>query len=183
MPPHKTAKSRLKDLLRPLYRFLSKDKTGFINRYSNFNDSYLLMSDEYSKKLFVELLAVQLLGEGKVRLSSFTDDLIDSYEKASAQILSAEDSLGVYKWVLKKVNLENPELTFFTSPELLNLAYLGRLYRYERDSVLIDVGPGDVVIDAGVGWGDTVAYLASKAASKILTNTMHLILLRKVWLL
>ncbi len=123
------------------------------------------MSDEYSKNLFVELLVMQILGEKKMHLSSFTSDLVSAYEKSSSQILASSDSLRVYKWILKKVDLENPAISFYTSPETLNLAALGRLYRYKRDEILIDVEKGDVVIDAGVGWGDSVIYLASKSLS------------------
>lgn len=166
MPPIKTAKSKFKDLLRPFYRYLFRDKVGHIESYSKFNDSYLLMSDDYSKNLFAELLAMQLLGERNMQLSSFTNDLIASYENASSQILLAQESLAVYKWILKKVDLKDPSISFYTSPEALNLANSGRLYRYEKGEVLIDVEPGDVVIDAGVGWGDTVVYLASKALSE-----------------
>lgn len=165
MPTVRTARSALKRLLRLFRRHLSSPNVEGLKKYAEFNESYLLMSDEYSKNLFVELLVMQLLGEKRVQLSSFTRDLVDSYERASDQLLNSKESLLVYKWILKKINLKTPPITIFTSPEGLNIAYLDRLYCYKRDGVIVGVVEGDTVIDAGIGWGDTVVYLASKAMS------------------
>lgn len=165
MPTVRTARGALKRLIRLFQRHLSSPTVEGIKKYAEFNDSYSLMSDEYSKNLFVELLVMQLLGEKRIQLSSFTRDLVDSYERASDQLLNSKESLLVYKWILKKINLKTPPITIFTSPEGLNIAYLDRLYCYKRDGVIVGVVEGDTVIDAGIGWGDTVVYLASKAMS------------------
>jgi FkbM family methyltransferase len=165
MPLLMASKSRLKDILRPFYRYLVRNKVDGVEKYSQFNASYLLMSDEYSRNLFVELLAMQLLGEKRMCLSSFTKDLTASYELASDHILKSQDLLKVYKWILKKITLTSPAVSFFTAPEILNIAYLNRLYCYKKGGVLIDVEEGDTVIDAGIGWGDTAVYLACKALS------------------
>ena len=165
MPTVRTAKSVLKSLLRFFQRCLSGPKVEGTEKYGQFNESYLLMSDEYSQNLFVELLAMQMLGEKRIQLSSFTRDLVDSYERASDQLLNSKESLIVYKWILKKITLKTPPMTIFTSPEGLNIAYVDRLYCYKRGGVIVDVIAGDTVIDAGIGWGDTVVYLASKAMS------------------
>jgi FkbM family methyltransferase len=165
MPPILTTRTLLRGLLRLFRRCLSEPKVEGIEKYEQFNESYLLMSDEYSKNLFVELLAMQMLGETRMQLSSFTRDLVESYEKASDQISDSAESLKVYKWILKKINLNNPSITFFTSPEALNIASVDRLYCYKRGGIVVDVVAGDTVIDAGIGWGDTVVYLASKAMS------------------
>ena len=165
MPTVRTARSVLKSLFRFFQRYLSEPNVEGIEKYGQFNESYLLMSDEYSQNLFVELLVMQMLGEKRIQLSSFTRELVESYEKASDQLLNSKESLIVYKWILKKINLKTPPITIFTSPEGLNVAYVDRLYCYKRGGISIDIVAGDVVIDAGIGWGDTVVYLASKAMS------------------
>jgi FkbM family methyltransferase len=165
MPTVRIAKGVLKSLLRLFQRCLSGSKVQGIEKYGQFNESFLLMSDEYSKNLFVELLVMQMLGEKRIQLSSFTRDLVESYEKASDQLLNSKESLTVYKWILKKINLKTPPITIFTSPEGLNIASVDRLYCYKRGGINIDIVAGDIVIDAGIGWGDTVVYLASKATS------------------
>jgi FkbM family methyltransferase len=57
-------------------------------------------------------------------------------------------------------------VSFFTVPTILNLHLTGKLYRYQHADVLVEVKGGDVVIDAGVGWGDTTIYLAALANQK-----------------
>lgn len=133
----------------------------FRKNYMSFDQSYQLMSDQSSRNLFAELIFMKLVSEKGMRLSSFTQDFIDSYEKASSRILSSKEMLQVYSWVLRKITLNSPPVSFFTVPTVLNLHLTGKLYRYQCGEVLIEVKGGDVVIDAGVGWGDTTIYLAA----------------------
>jgi FkbM family methyltransferase len=148
-------------------RVLRKNKAVIIYRfrkqYASFDKTYQLMSDKYSKNLFAELTLMMLLSEKSMRLSSFTQDFIDSYEASSEKILNSYVEFPVYEWMLKKIKLENPPISFFTEPMVLNLHYTGRLYRYHQGKTLIEVEGGDIVIDAGVGWGDTTIYLAALA--------------------
>jgi FkbM family methyltransferase len=138
----------------------------FNKQYSSFEETYQLMADESSKQLFAELILMKLVGEKKMRLSSFTKYFVTTYESSSEQILESDDTLEVYKWVLRKVTMNNPSVSIFTTPILLALHNSGRLYRYQKDDVRVEVEPGDIVIDAGVGWGDTTVYLAALAGQK-----------------
>lgn len=133
--------------------------------YGGFAETYALMSDKPSRRLFAELLLMKQVGEQAMRLSSFTSEFADTYERASDAVLAAEETLPVYDWVLRRIDLEDPRVSFYTVPTILNLHMTGRLYRYEHGGVTIGVEPGDVVLDAGVGWGDTTVYLASIASS------------------
>ena len=74
--------------------------------------------------------------------------------------------MPVYKWILKKINLTNSNISLYTAPTVLNTIETNRCYSYKNDEKTISVLPGDVVIDAGVGWGDTSAYLASLSDPK-----------------
>lgn len=138
----------------------------FQKHYASFDRSYQLMSDRSSRELFAELILIKLLSEREMHLSAFTTEFVDSYEKASKEILASKETLRVYKWVLRKVTLTKPPISFYTVPTLLNLHYCGRLYRYEKDDVTIEVEGGDTVIDAGIGWGDTTVYLGALANAK-----------------
>ena len=120
----------------------------FRNRYALFDKSYQLMSDQYSSNLFAELILMKLVSEKNMRLSSFTQYFIDSYENASEQILSSNEMLPVYSWILRKITLDSPPISFFTVPTVLNLHYTGRLYRYQRGDALIEVeGPYDYIFN------------------------------------
>lgn len=138
---------------------------GFHDHYTEFESTYQLMSDQYSRELFAELIVMKLVGEERLRLSSFSQDFIASYEQASADVLASDDALEVYGRVLKKIELDDPAVRFYTVPTILNLHLTGRLYSYCQDGVEIAVEPGDVLLDAGVGWGDTPVYLASRTGA------------------
>lgn len=59
--------------------------------------------------------------------------------------------------------MNNPSISIYTTPVLSVLHESERLYRYQKDDVRVEVEKGDIVIDAGVGWGDTKVYLAALA--------------------
>ena len=138
----------------------------FRREYGRFEQSYQLMSDQYSKNLFAELIVMKLVSENEIRLHSFSQDFIDSYEKASKELLGSDEILPCYNRELRKVTISHPAISIYTDPVVLNLHLTGRLYRYQHGDVLIEVEPGDVVLDAGIGWGDTTVYLASLAGLK-----------------
>ena len=161
--PIRKAVRKLGSFIMELMNYRKRILSRFRKRYVSFDKSYQLMSDQYSRNLFAELILMNLVSEKNMRLSSFTQDFIDSYESASEKILSSNEKLTVYSRVLRKITLDNPPISFFTEPTVLNLHYRGRLYRYRRGDALIGVEGGDVVIDAGVGWGDTTIYLSALA--------------------
>lgn len=138
----------------------------FDKQFAAFDETFQLMSNNSSKHLFAELILIRLVGEGNMRLSTFTQEFIHTYEAASEDILKSEESLNVYKWVLRKIKLEQPDIFFFTTPVNLALCNANRLYTYTANDCSIKVEKGDMVLDAGVGWGDTTVYLAGLANPK-----------------
>ena len=135
----------------------------FRMHYASFDKSFQLMSDPYSRNLFAELIFMRLVSEKGMRLSSFTQEFVDSYEKASRTVLNSNEMLPVYTWALRKISLDSPPVSFFTEPSILNLHFTGKLYRYQCAEAIVEVEGGDIVIDAGVGWGDTTVYIAALA--------------------
>lgn len=152
--------------LNSVFCFKNLVLSRFHHTFAKFEKSYLLMTDQYSKNLFAELILMKLVTEKNMGLSSFTKEHIASYERASDEILNSAETLAVYKWLLRRVKLKHLSASVFTTPILLNLYNEGRLYRYQRDDVTIEVEGGDTVIDAGVGWGDTTIYLGALAQKK-----------------
>jgi len=167
--PFSQQKNRLIGVIKRILKrvkMTSSPMRTFKRHYSSFETTYQLMSNMTSKQLFAELIVMSLVGERKMRLSSFTDDFIRDYEWSSEVILSSKSSLKVYKWILKQVSISNPSVSIFTTPIVLALHKSNRLYSYHHEKEIVEVEKGDIIIDAGVGWGDTTVYLASKAGSE-----------------
>ena len=126
--------------------------------FFKFIKSYKLMSDEYSKTLFVEVLLQKIIGEQNLKLSSFSKEFVNSYENAVKKFLQSKKKTSFEGWHLREMKYN--DLTIYSSPSLYNCIATNRLYEYKTDNVHICVEPGDVVIDAGIGWGDTTAYFS-----------------------
>ncbi|WP_298844413.1 FkbM family methyltransferase [uncultured Roseobacter sp.] len=176
-PVHNEKKPMIKRLARTVRYALRKlrgsniqdrDPQGFEDllriRYASFASTYDLMSNEASKTLFAELIYMKIVGPENMRLSTFTNEFVETYEKASDSILNATGERLIYGWKLKKVKFDSPSIELFTAPTVVNNHLAGRLYEYNHGDVHISVCPGDIVIDGGVGWGDTTTYLAAKAS-------------------
>jgi len=134
--------------------------------FGDFEEAYELLSDKYSRTVFCETLLSKKFGEEHVSLSSFSNEFIAGYERSSERLLDTGDSLAVYKWKLKKVQLSNPNVIIYTIPTILNIIECFRCYTYKSEDINIAVDLGDIVIDCGVGWGDTTVYLASLAGAE-----------------
>lgn len=135
------------------------------DRFCDFEKAYEMLSDEYSRTVFCETLLSKHFGEDHIRLSSFSNDFIANYEISSEKILNQSDFLRVYTWDLGKVQLSVPKITIYTCPTILNTIESLRCYTYKSEDINIAVELNDIVIDCGVGWGDTTTYLASLAGT------------------
>ena len=96
-------------------------------------------------------------------LTPFTRQYVDTYELASKRVLDSPRGPVVFGTQLYTVAFDDSEMVVDTVPVVLNLHLCNRLYRYERGGVTIETEPGDVVIDCGVGWGDTCVFMAARA--------------------
>lgn len=167
LPRGKRSIKRLTSILLEIYSKKSKrDQTHyaiskFREKYQDFEQSYRLMSNNSSRELFCELIAMQIIGEKRFCLSSF-EKIHATYETASNVLLESGDEYPIYGWLLKGVSLDDPAVNIFTVPTILNLHFNERLYEYGCGNDVVRVEKGDCVIDAGIGWGDTTVYLAAK---------------------
>jgi FkbM family methyltransferase len=141
--------------------FFEKSWKELVERYESFEKSYLLLSDESSRSLFVQLLLMNFLGEHRYSISRFDKEFIKNYERASQLLLNSGDYFYVGKWRVARTFFKGLGIWAYTGPEILNCYNLNRLYRY--DPAQIGVRPGDVVIDGGMGLSDTTVIFGASA--------------------
>lgn len=148
---------------------------GRVSQYLNyiltnadeFEAFYQLLCDDYSRQLLIELLGYRLLGPQHVRLSindkkywrkrlSIDNDFLQ--ERAILKTHSWPGSLNRYQLN----DLKGLLGIYSVSLGVLNIFILEH-YAYRRDGKVVEVEPGDVVIDAGGCWGNGALYFADRA--------------------
>jgi FkbM family methyltransferase len=132
-----------------------------ILRTDGLDDAYQLLHDQFSRDLFVRLLAYRILGHHHVRLP------LNSKEYWSARN-SAQQYIEKRRTINSIPILESLDLFNFKGIRLhchvLNVLNTFLLEQYCCRRADIGVKPGDVVIDAGGCWGDTALYFARHAS-------------------
>lgn len=123
---------------------------------------YSLLEDDYSKDLYVKLIAYRILGYKKVKLPLNTSDYKQNKE-VSHKFKDHNDYIEApfvdgRKIVLYKHDLSKTDtpIVLYTS-DVFSLLYINQ---YENDEVRIDMG--DIVLDCGGCWGDTALFFANK---------------------
>lgn len=137
------------------------------NVYEHYNDKftkvYNLLSDTSSKSLYVELIAYRILGYRNVKLSVNNAFYWDCIEKAKSLIVknnffkAGDKNIPLFD--LKKIGVDIK--LYFVSTGIA-IDFLLEQYTYKNKEINIGVKKGDVVIDAGGGWGDTALCFANK---------------------
>jgi len=130
---------------------------------------YELLENAESKDLLVDLIAYRLLGYKRVKLAINNAGYREKLKKAE-ELETKENTL--------ELGYENsPQLTYFDlSPAGLDIKlffskigvvtdFLLEQYCYRSPAKVIQVMPGNTVIEAGACWGDTALYFAAKAGA------------------
>lgn len=157
------------------------NKRGFYNNFNSYLFSkqienidypitdfiylYNLLQDEYSKELLIKIVAYRMLGHKKVKLPLNTPQfwsnqhLIESHQ-------SKTDFIDIR---FMDVRMPLTDLSFLGIPVKMyysalgiNIDFIIRQYEFNREGIIIEAAPGDVVIDAGGCFGDTALYFANK---------------------
>lgn len=145
--------------------FVSKNNF-FLKSVDQFEKTYELLSDENSKKKYVELLVFRMLGFTKVKLSLNNE-----------RFWASRSTVASFKRPEKMpVNFRNGYLDLY---DLSDAGYDLKLY-FVENGIFVDfilqqynyndivcVNKGDVVIDAGGCWGDTALYFAARGAEQV----------------
>ena len=127
-------------------------------------NSYNLLEDEYSKIVYVEIIAYKLLGYKKVKLSTNNTkrlELIDKIKKYrnKKELLKSnfkDENLHLFNFIYN-----NHSISFYTrSP--LNTFFLKQYHLVKK----VEPEHGDVVIDCGACWGDTPIEFATTVGNE-----------------
>ncbi|RYG38466.1 MAG: FkbM family methyltransferase [Burkholderiales bacterium] len=121
------------------------------------------LGDATSRELMVAVLAFRALGSRHVRLPLNDAGFWDLAKKIGADLLLNQRTrqLTDGDW-LDDYDLAPAGIPVRMHAHLLNVlnAFFLEQYRFARDGVVIEVEPGDYVIDAGACWGDTALYFS-----------------------
>jgi FkbM family methyltransferase len=125
------------------------------------DEAYGIFEDQFSRDLFVELLAYRLLGHRHVRLPLNNEKYWQIRRSVDGYVQQRGTVTGIP--VLGSLDLFN-----FNGIRLhahtFNILNTFMLEQYRCPRAGIGVRQGDVVIDAGGCWGDTALYFAQNAS-------------------
>jgi FkbM family methyltransferase len=134
------------------------DKSNyFLNNLYQFEDFYILLDDEYSKKQYIRYIVFRALNSSSRKL----DTAIEDYSKELLKI----DKLKIegYKNYYDLSNI-GFNIKLLNDPVSLMVTYVAEQYAYKN---IVKVSEHDIVIDCGGATGDTALYFAAKKAKKV----------------
>ncbi|MBM9538571.1 FkbM family methyltransferase [Desulfobulbus alkaliphilus] len=144
---------------------LTKAIDQIVPFYYDLQALYVQLTDETSKELLIKLMAFRCLGHRKVKLPLNTP----TYWAGIQQVEQLADQQNFrltkfYGWRLYQFNLAtlNYPIRFYCTAKGSYSQFILQQYRGVSDNCVVEVEPGDYVIDAGGCWGDTALYFAHK---------------------
>lgn len=148
----------LRDILNPLQFY-----RRVVDGYHHFSYLYTLLADDVSKRLFIKLIAYKILGYQKVKLprnnAKYWNDIEQIKKldngKGALQIKFADLQLGLHDLSPIGFNLK-----VNVTPVGAATIFTQKQYEYHHGEINISPKQGDVVIDCGACWGETVLYFA-----------------------
>jgi FkbM family methyltransferase len=176
---HKTGKSlwkKLKDYIRKILmpdwvnkyeveNILIKTLKMFQENGEKSQKVYDLLTDDESKKWFLELSAYYIMSYQKIKLPTNNDTYWKNIEKIKAnKDLTNKFESGIMNTKLSKFNLRPlgiPIDILLRTYDILHNIVLEQ-YNYKNK---ICAEKDDVIIDAGACWGDTALYFAHKVGN------------------
>lgn len=135
---------------------------------SGLTNLYLLLADEQSKFLLIQLITYKILGYEKYKLPLSTPDYwnnLNNYEKyrISSDFISVKfpgiENYKIYKHDLNDINI--PINIYLSSRAIYSHMHINQ-YEYIDKDVNISIFPEDVVLDCGACFGDTALFFANK---------------------
>lgn len=140
-----------------------------IARSSDLQWVYDRLADDASRELLVSVLAFRALGSQHVRLPLSGPRFWDSAKAIERELLKAKATHRLPSGEsLDDYDLGPAGIPVRMRGHILNVlnAFSLQQYRFERGGTVIEVEPGDAVIDAGGCWGDTALYFALRTGPK-----------------
>lgn len=135
---------------------------------ANFQWLYERLDDHDSRQLLVELVSFRALGHRRVKLPLNRPDhwkQLEAIEKSAEECETIDPNF--MGWQLPKLDLRGfgYPIELFGRPDGAMILFLQEQYRCESVDGVIEVEPGDVVVDAGGCWADSALYFAFKAGN------------------
>jgi len=131
--------------------------------------SYDLLRDDYSKELLIDLLKYRVLGAQHVKLPINNEMYWKQYASVDKNFLKKRHTIRTRRnWYLNQYRLQglNGPLNLHAHPVgILNTFFLEQ-YAYKKGNRVIQVQPGDIVIDAGGCWGEVALYFADNTGTE-----------------
>lgn len=115
-----------------------------------------LFADDASRELLLDVLVARVLGEHHARLPVSQRDFRDAAERIVPEAENVErnrDGTPLHRYRVGDVRLIG--LAF-----MVHEFFGEEQYALDRGGIRVAAEPGDVVVDAGGGWGETALYFA-----------------------
>jgi len=158
-----------------IYNFLlwTKNTAIFILHINKFYKSYLLLSDDESKKLFIKLIVYKILGPKHVKIKDNLDwkkeqELInhaDKFYTSPSEILLKTHPLFGGLNHYQNIPTERGHIKLDCWTGGITYGSMKKQYYFSRHGVVIMPELGDVVIDAGGCFGDTSVFFSKSAGT------------------
>jgi FkbM family methyltransferase len=127
------------------------------------------LRDDYSKQLLVDLLKFRVLREKRVKLPLNNSEYWSKRKSVDKNFLKKRGTLtDPWNWPLNHYQLQGicGTLNLHLDPLTVLEIFIQQQYAYRQSGRVIEVQPGDVVIDGGGLWGETALYFADKTEAK-----------------
>ncbi|MBE2269076.1 MAG: FkbM family methyltransferase [Anaerolinea sp.] len=130
---------------------------------------YEWLSDDPSRQVMLAVIMGRLIGYPNVTLPITPTKQAEAHTYAINNLRRETHTLPTYSEAitdyLDKYELHplGIPLTLHSHENLVAEIFMFQQYRYAVGSNVVEIGSGDVVIDAGACWGDTVVFFAQQA--------------------
>jgi FkbM family methyltransferase len=152
------------------HRFHREYLYFFLENFDGLFQTFNLLSDQYSRDLFIELILYRLLGFPHVKLSTNTETHW-RVRKSVNQYIIRDSELAFENWQQTKLkhfefNYNGSRLSYDGLPSNLAWTFFMPMYEYAKGNIFIGPEIGDCIYDCGGCFGDTALKFASQAGNQ-----------------
>jgi FkbM family methyltransferase len=135
-----------------------------IEQYLHFWEQlYIKLEDDQSREILVKTLAFRALGHRRIKLPLSTPEYFASINHIKT--LCTSETLNTPSALLCKIDLHPIGVPLYIYDIYQNIVSDFILKQYSLDGI-VQVTPGDIVVDVGACWGDTSLFLALQCGKK-----------------
>lgn len=140
--------------------------TNLFAHYDELTKAYSLLSDDYSRSTYIQVLLFRVLGPRHVVLPVFWKEYIAAYGRVAGYLRRENlDKKSMWTFNEYAIKGKNDQIALIVPDGSILSIFLLEQYAYRRGNAVIEIEPGDNVIDGGACWGDVAVYAADRAGS------------------